>query len=206
MRGRISLLSAAGLPFATALRFAGVLRFAAALVFASALRFAAALVFAAVLQFGAALPLAGSALAAPASALTAMDEAGYQKIVAAHKGKVLLVNFWATWCEPCRAEMPALVKMEARLKAKGFVFVTVSADEPEDERIAREFLTKAGVGGAGYLKRVKNDDKFIAGLEPKWSGALPAMFLYDKTGKRAKFVQGEADLKMLEAEIAKLLP
>jgi hypothetical protein len=81
----------------------------------------------------------------------------------------------------------------------------VSADEPEDEKIAREFLTKAGVASAAYLKRVKNDDKFISGLEAKWSGALPALFLYDRTGKRVKFLQGESDLKKLEAEITKLL-
>jgi thiol-disulfide isomerase/thioredoxin len=146
-----------------------------------------------------------AALLVAQPALTPMDEAGYQKLVAAQKGKVLLVNFWATWCEPCRAEMPALAKMEARLKAKGFAFVTVSADEPEDSKLAREFLKTAGITGTAYLKRVKNDDKFIAGLEAKWSGALPALFLYDRTGKRVKFLQGETDLKKLEAEITKLL-
>lgn len=147
----------------------------------------------------------GAALLAAQPALTPMDEAGYQKLVAGQKGKVLLVNFWATWCEPCRAEMPALAKMEARLKAKGFAFVTVSADEPEDSKLARDFLKTAGINGTAYLKRVKNDDKFIAGLEAKWSGALPALFLYDRTGKRVKFLQGETDLKKLEAEITKLL-
>jgi thiol-disulfide isomerase/thioredoxin len=149
--------------------------------------------------------LLGAVLLAAPPALAPMDEAGYQKIIAAHKGKVLLVNFWATWCEPCRAEMPALAKMETRLKAKGFALVTISADEPEDEKMARDFLAKAGIAGTPYLKKVKNDDKFISGLEPKWSGALPALFLYDKTGKRVKFVQGETDLAKLEAEIAKLL-
>ena len=149
--------------------------------------------------------LALVAWAAPPAALAPMDEAGYQKILTAHKGKVLLVNFWATWCEPCRAEMPALAKMEARLKARGFAFVTVSADEPEDNKLAIEFLKTAGVSSAGYLKQVKNDDKFITALEPKWSGALPALFLYDRAGKRVKFLQGETDLKKLEAEIAKLL-
>ena len=137
--------------------------------------------------------------------LIPMDEAGYQKLVAAHKGKTLLVNFWATWCEPCRTEMPALAKMEARLKAKGFTLVTVSADEPEDEKNAIEFLKKSGIAGPSYLKRVKNDDQFIGSLEPKWSGALPALFLYDKSGKKVKSLIGESDLKKLEAEIAKAL-
>ena len=140
-----------------------------------------------------ALLVLAAAAAAPPS-LTPMDEAAYPKLVAAKKGKVALVNFWATWCEPCRAEMPALAKMEARLKARGFALITISADEPEDDKTAREFLTTAGISGAAYLKRVKNDDKFIASLEPKWSGALPALFLYDKTGKRVKFLQGETDL------------
>ena len=145
------------------------------------------------------------AFAQTAAKLTPMDEAGYQKLVAAHKGKTLLVNFWATWCEPCRTEMPALAKMEARLKAKGFVLTTVSADEPEDEKNAVEFLKKSGITGVAYLKRVKNDDKFIGSLEPKWSGALPALFLYDKTGKKIKSLIGESDLKKLEADILKVL-
>ena len=151
-----------------------------------------------------ALLILAVAAAAPPS-LTPMDEAGYQKLVAAQKGKVALINFWATWCEPCRAEMPALAKLEARLKARGFCLVTISADEPEDDKLAREFLKTAGIHGAAYLKRVKNDDKFIASLEPRWSGALPALLLYDRAGKRVKFLQGETDLKKLEAEISKLL-
>lgn len=153
--------------------------------------------------------LAGPALIERAFAqegkLVPMDEAGYQKIVAAHKGKTLLINFWATWCVPCREEMPALAKMEARLKPKGFALVTVSADEPEDEKNAIAFLKKSGITGASYLKRVKNDDKFISSLEPKWSGALPALFLYDKTGKKLKALFGESDLKKLEADIVKVL-
>lgn len=148
--------------------------------------------------------MAGVAMGAPGSPLTPMDEAGYAKILAGLKGKVVVVNFWATWCEPCRAEMPALAKMAARLKSKGVVLVTVSADEPEDAKNAREFLTKSGIVGESYLKQVKNDDKFISGLEPKWSGALPALFVYDRAGKKVKFLQGESDLKKLEADLARL--
>jgi len=150
---------------------------------------------------------AAAPVAPPAavSALVNLDEAEYQRIVAAGKGKVRLVNFWATWCEPCRAEMPALAQIEERLRAKGFELVTVSADEPEDTATAVEFLKTAGVKGTAYLKRVKNDNQFISALEPKWSGALPAMFLFDRAGQRVQFLQGEADLKKLEDDITKLL-
>ncbi|MDX1979709.1 MAG: TlpA disulfide reductase family protein [Bryobacteraceae bacterium] len=138
-------------------------------------------------------------------AMSPVDEASYARLVAASKGKVVLVNFWATYCVPCRAEMPALVKLSEKLKARGFVFITVSADEPEQEADAASFIRKAGVAAPHYIKRAKDDEKFINLVEPKWSGALPASFLYDRTGKKVKTFIGEADLKALEAAIAKLL-
>ena len=143
--------------------------------------------------------------AAPPSKLIPLDEATYANTLAAKKGKVLLVNFWATWCEPCRKEMPQLSKMSALLKAKGLEFVTISADEPEDEKAALAFLAKAGIAGPVYAKRAKNDDNFINSIDPKWSGALPALILYDKAGKKVKSWIGETDLKALEAEVRKLL-
>ena len=143
--------------------------------------------------------------AAVGAKLGAVDESNYAKTVAAQKGKVVLVNFWATWCEPCREEMPALAKMAAALGPKGFSLVTISADEPEDEKAAVAFLNKASISGTAYLKRAKNDDKFINSIDPKWSGALPALVLYDKSGKKSKVWIGESDLKKVRAEIEKLL-
>jgi thiol-disulfide isomerase/thioredoxin len=143
--------------------------------------------------------------AAAPTKLVKVDEIAYPKTVALKKGKVVLVNFWATWCEPCRKEMPELSKMYNALKAKGLELITISADEPEDEKAAIAFLAKAGIGDPAYLKQAKNDDKFISGIDAKWSGALPALILYDKTGKKVKVWIGETDLKQLEAEIRKLL-
>jgi thiol-disulfide isomerase/thioredoxin len=94
-----------------------------------------------------------AAAAAPATPLPPLDEAGFQKLLAANKGKVVLVDFWATWCEPCRKEMPLISKMSERLRAKGLVVITVSADEPEDNARAREFLNAAKFSGPSYLKQ-----------------------------------------------------
>ncbi|HUQ93486.1 MAG TPA: TlpA disulfide reductase family protein [Bryobacteraceae bacterium] len=140
-----------------------------------------------------------------AAGLGPVDESGYQKLVASHKGKVVLVNFWATYCVPCRAEMPALVKLQDRLKAKGFVFLTVSADEPEDEAKALAFLSQTKTPGPHYIRKAKSEEGFINSVEAKWSGALPASFLYDRTGRKVRSFIGEADLKALEAAIVKLL-
>ena len=126
-------------------------------------------------------------------------------MIASARGKVLLVNFWATWCEPCRAEMPALAKLGANLRARGFELVTVSADEPEEEGAARKFLRESKIQGQAYLKTVKDDDAFIRSMDQKWSGALPALILFDRSGRKIRAFVGETDLKELEAAINKLL-
>jgi thiol-disulfide isomerase/thioredoxin len=151
------------------------------------------------------LMAAGAMGLAAQQRLLPLDEGVYRTLVASSKGKVLLVNFWATWCEPCRTEMPALAKLDRSLRPKGFQFVTVSADEPEDEAAASRFLRQAGVQGAAYLKRVKNDDAFITQVDPKWSGALPALILFDRSGRKVQAFIGETDLKKLETAIRKLL-
>lgn len=140
-----------------------------------------------------------------AAALLPMDEGGFQKTVAAHKGKVALYNFWATWCLPCRKEMPDLLKLQANLKGRGFDLVLISADEPETEAAADKVLKQNGAAGSLYRKAAKNDEAFINAIDPKWSGALPASFLYDRKGQKVRSFIGEADMKALEAAILKLL-
>lgn len=144
-------------------------------------------------------------LAAHGAELKPVDEAGFAALVAGFKGKVLLVNFWATYCVPCRKEMPDLVALQNRLGAKGFQLVTVSADEPEQEAQAKAFLDKTKVPPPAYIKKAKDDDKFISSIDKKWSGALPLSILYDRQGGRVKIWYGEVPLKELEAAVGKLL-
>lgn len=147
-----------------------------------------------------------AALAASAAdRLQAVDEAGYSKLLAANKGKVVLVDFWATWCKPCRAELPQLVKLEGRLRARGLKLITVSADEPEKEAEAQKFASQLGVPAPAYIRKAKDDEKFIDSVDKKWSGALPALFLYDKAGRRVQSFIGESPMKDIEAAITKLL-
>ena len=146
-----------------------------------------------------------AALSLAAEPLARINEISYPKMIAAQKGKVVLVDFWATWCVPCRKELPELVKLEARLKAKGLVLIPISADEPENEAGAREFLTKAGVKTQGYLKAPKDDDAFIRAIDPKWGGELPALVLYDKTGRKVQIWKGETAVAAIEAAVNKLL-
>jgi thiol-disulfide isomerase/thioredoxin len=141
----------------------------------------------------------------PQQKLAPLDESGYRALLKSSAGNVVLVDFWATWCAPCRKEMPLLAKLDARLRAKRFKLITVSADEPEQQQAAADFLAKSSISGAAYLRRAQDDDKFISSIEPKWSGALPALFLYDRQGKLVKSFLGETEIATLEAAIQKLL-
>jgi thiol-disulfide isomerase/thioredoxin len=146
-----------------------------------------------------------AAVACAQQKFTPVDESGYRAMLKSNAGNVVLVNFWATYCAPCREEMPQLAKLDQRLRAKRFHLVTVSADEPEQEQAAAQFLQKSGVSGALYVRRAKDDDKFVTAIDAKWSGALPASFLYDRRGKLVKSFTGETKMAVIEAAIQKLL-
>jgi thiol-disulfide isomerase/thioredoxin len=151
--------------------------------------------------------LALAALAHTAQApLAPLDETAFSRLVSSSRGNVLLVNFWATWCAPCREEMPQLASLQKKYGARGFRLATVSCDEPEDRAKAAQFLVKAGIGVNGaFWKQAADDDKFITFVDKTWSGALPALYLYDRSGKRVGSFIGETDLPALEAAIRKLL-
>jgi thiol-disulfide isomerase/thioredoxin len=137
-------------------------------------------------------------------ALTAVDETGFQKLVDSHKGKVVLYQFWATWCAPCRAEMPQLIRLEAKLRSQGFELVTISADEPEQDATAEKVLKQLAVRAPLYRKQAQSDDNFINSIDRKWSGALPALFLYDKQGHKVRSFIGETEMTDVESAIRKL--
>ena len=140
-----------------------------------------------------------------ASALSALDEAGFRRMVAEHRGKVLVVDFWATWCVPCREELPKLVALHSSYAGRGLDLVTISCDEPEQETQAAAFIAKQGAPEPHYIRRAKDDDQFINSIDPKWSGALPALFVFDRTGQQAQSFIGETDMKQLDASLKKLL-
>jgi thiol-disulfide isomerase/thioredoxin len=149
--------------------------------------------------------LMAAALAAQGK-LTPVDQASFPKVIAAHKGKVVLANFWATWCVPCRKEMPQLVQLSHKLAARGFDLVMISADEAEQQSAAAKLLQENRVEGATYLLKTADNDKFYPAVDAKWSsGELPALFLYDRSGKKVRSFFGETSIADLEAAITKLL-
>ena len=137
--------------------------------------------------------------------LTPLDQNAYVRMLQSHHGRVVLVDFWATWCDPCREELPKLVALSKKLGTSKFDLITISADEPEQEAVAAAFLDKEAVPAPRYIKQADDNQLFIDAIDKTWSGALPALFLYDATGKRiARFI-GESDPTEIESAILKAL-
>ena len=107
-----------------------------------------------------------------------------QRETAEPPARPLLVNFWATWCEPCREEFPDLVKIDTEFRGRGLEFITISLDELTDIKTAvPKFLTEMRAGMPTYLLNVQDPQDAINVVDPKWGGALPATFLYDSKGQ-----------------------
>jgi thiol-disulfide isomerase/thioredoxin len=117
--------------------------------------------------------------------LVGNDTEGRAVDLKAMQGRVLVVNFWATWCEPCRDEMPSLQRLRVKLAGKPFEVITVNFGESA-EKIA-QFLGKENVSLRVLLDTQKESAK-------DWGvGGLPMTFLVDATGRVRYSVFGERD-------------
>ena len=145
---------------------------------------------------GIALSLALIGLAAPAGSIggraagpddiQAIDLEGLKKILQRQpkETRPLLVNFWATWCDPCREEFPDLVKVDNDYRSKGLNFVAVSLDDLSDIKSAvPKFLKEMKATMPVVLLNVNDPEPAIKAVDANWGGELPATFLYDGQGK-----------------------
>ncbi len=149
--------------------------------------------------------LLGAPAAAPAP--VRVDVAEVSAILAAVKApgaQAVLVNVWATWCEPCRQEMPDLVRYYRDHRADGLRLVLISADDDDQRAEVARVLGALGFDGPAFIKR-GNDMTFIDALDPRWQGALPATFLYDGHGEKKRSWLGSVTYDDLRARVSGLL-
>jgi thiol-disulfide isomerase/thioredoxin len=128
----------------------------------------------------------------PEPELTLKDLDGKNVSLSDYKGKVVLINFWATWCEPCRVEIPWLIEMQQKYGPKGFVLLGIALDE-EGKSVVAPFVAKERFDVNGqklpmsYQILIGNDD-----AADKFGGLFgyPTSILISRDGKQIKRVTG----------------
>ncbi|MGH9698759.1 MAG: TlpA disulfide reductase family protein [Candidatus Acidiferrales bacterium] len=139
--------------------------------------------------------------------VTFKDLDGKDVSLASLKGKVVVVNFWATWCEPCQVEIPEMIEFQQKYADKGFTLLGVAMDD-EGKSVVAPFVQKTQFDVDGkkmtmnYPIVLGNDD-----LASKFGGiiGLPTTVVISRDGKVVKRFIGLAGSDALESQIQKLL-
>jgi len=122
-----------------------------------------------------------------------LDKPGLTALVANDSKKLRLINVWATWCAPCVAEYPSLLLTQRMFGQRDFEFVSVSADKPEHEAKALEFLADKHSSVSNYLFDGSSYE-LIEAIDPEWNGALPYTLLVEPGGKIVYRYEGPVDI------------
>jgi thiol-disulfide isomerase/thioredoxin len=144
------------------------------------------------------LPVIATRQGNRAPALTIKDLQGRTLRLSDYKGKVVVLNFWATWCPPCRAEMPDLVKMQREYRSKGLQVIGVTYPPQETEEV-RQFVKQLGVNypialGTKEIKTLFDE-----------SETLPVTIVIDRQGTIRERIEGILLPEEFEQKIKPLL-
>ena len=120
--------------------------------------------------------------------------AEFQQLIERERGKIVLVDFWATWCPPCVALFPHTVALQQKYGGRGLTVVTVSMDSPEDEAKVRSFLqSRAATKTLNFIARDGGSARAFRDFDID-DGAIPHLKVFDRQGRlREKLIGPRPD-------------
>jgi thiol-disulfide isomerase/thioredoxin len=120
----------------------------------------------------------------PLPVVTPIDTDALKAILTQERQRPLLVNFWATFCDPCRDEFPDLVKIDKEYRPRSLDFVTISLDDMTDIKTSvPKFLQDMKATMPAYLLNTSDPEPAINLVDRRWQGDLPATYLYNEKGE-----------------------
>jgi len=120
----------------------------------------------------------------PLPVVSAIDTDALKGLITKERERPLLVNFWATFCDPCRDEFPDLVKIDKEYGPRSLDFVTVSLDDIDQIKTdVPKFLDAMNATMPAYLLNVSDPEPAINFVDRRWRGDLPATYLYNEKGE-----------------------
>ena len=150
---------------------------------------------------------ATSAAMAEAPNVAMKDLSGNDVTLQQYKGKVVLVNFWATWCEPCKSEIPMLIDLQQKYGSRGFSVLGLSMDE-DGMKAVQPFLDKERFDVGGQKEAINYPIVFANdSIAEKFGGilGLPTSLLFTRDGKGVKKIVGPIDYADMAKAIEGLL-
>jgi len=142
--------------------------------------------------------------APPLPVVSAIDTEALKGLITQQRGRPLLVNFWATFCDPCRDEFPDLVKIDEDYRPHSLDFVTVSLDDIDQIKTdVPKFLNEMNATMPAYLLNVSDPEPAINFVDRRWQGDLPATYLYDEKGELVYKHIGRVNVAELRSAIEK---
>ncbi len=138
-----------------------------------------------------------------------ISEAELHQELLSHRGRPVVLHFWATWCGPCLSELPALARLAQDVQRRGIDFIAVSLDSPSSrsaQRVSAVLAQRVRNPHWSSILKIANVEAFMTSIDPDWEGAIPVFFAYDRDAKLRRSHLGSINRAEFEALIAGLVP
>jgi peroxiredoxin len=117
-----------------------------------------------------------------------------KKLRANATDKTILVNFWATWCAPCTAEIPDLLDTWRMYRKRPFELVTVAINYPDEDKAVRKFLEAQHAASRNYISSTMDPYELVRAFDPEWKGGVPYSMVIAPGGKVLYSANGTVEL------------
>lgn len=142
-------------------------------------------------------------LSARSAEITPLDAAGLSAELERLDDRVVLVNFWATWCRPCLEEIPIFMELAEELGAQGFSLVAVSLDDIGSlESQVTPFVQKWFPEFSSFISTEYEMDTMVSAVDQAWNEVLPTSYILARDGRVAERIQGKLSKAEFRARIA----